>query len=83
MAAYVRKGGDAADTKGRQCLCNGLLATIGLAQRRPGGRVEPPLVTIGKDLSFLPRLAPGAEPYSAADVVRWLSAGVVGPAGRT
>lgn len=81
VAAYVRKGGDAADTKGRQCLCNGLLATIGLAQRRPGGRVEPPLVTIGKDLSFLPRLSPRAEPYAAADVVRWLAAGA-GPAGR-
>ncbi|MFD7259541.1 nitronate monooxygenase [Streptomyces sp. NPDC059874] len=82
VAAYVRKGGDAADTKGRRCLCNGLLATIGLAQRRPGGRVEPPLVTIGKDLSFLPRLSPGAEPYTAAEVVEWLSTGV-GTPGRT
>ncbi|MBT2451596.1 nitronate monooxygenase [Streptomyces sp. ISL-43] len=80
VAAYVRKGGDAADTKGRQCLCNGLLATIGLAQRRPHGRVEPPLVTIGKDLSFLQELAPNAEPYAAADVVRWLAAGTVRPA---
>ncbi|ROQ95697.1 nitronate monooxygenase [Streptomyces sp. 2132.2] len=75
VAAYVRKGGDPADTRGRRCLCNGLLATIGLAQRRPGGRVEPPLVTIGKDLSFLPRLSPDASPYTAADVVRWLAAG--------
>ncbi|MEV7519839.1 nitronate monooxygenase [Streptomyces sp. NPDC091371] len=82
VAAYVRKGGDPADAKGRQCLCNGLLATIGLAQRRPGGRVEPPLVTIGKDLSFLPELSPAAEPYAAADVVNWLAAGVVSPAGR-
>ncbi|WP_330298659.1 nitronate monooxygenase [Streptomyces sp. NBC_00503] len=75
VAAYVRKGGEESDTKGRHCLCNGLLATIGLAQRRPHGRVEPPLVTIGKDLSFLPELAPDAEPYTAADVVRWLSDG--------
>ncbi|MFD3697825.1 hypothetical protein ACFWUZ_17000 [Streptomyces sp. NPDC058646] len=75
VGSYVRKGGDAADTRGRQCLCNGLLATIGLAQRRPGGRVEPPLVTIGKDLSFLPVLSPGAGPYTAADVVRWPAAG--------
>ncbi|WP_330332723.1 nitronate monooxygenase [Streptomyces sp. NBC_00536] len=81
VAAYVRKGGDAAATEGRQCLCNGLLATIGLAQRRPGGRVEPPLVTIGKDLSFLPELSPDASPYTAADVVSWLAAGVrPGPA---
>ncbi|MFG2619373.1 nitronate monooxygenase [Streptomyces sp. NPDC048507] len=75
VAAYVRKGGTAADAEGKRCLCNGLLATIGLAQRRPGGRTEPPLVTIGKDLSFLPRLSPDASPYTAADVVRWLSAG--------
>ncbi|MEU9161658.1 nitronate monooxygenase [Streptomyces sp. NPDC048424] len=82
-ASYVRKGGDAADAVGRQCLCNGLLATVGLAQRRPGGGVEPPLVTIGKDLSFLPRLSPDAAPYTAADVVEWLAAGagpVEGPA---
>ncbi|MFJ9337701.1 nitronate monooxygenase [Streptomyces sp. NPDC101733] len=76
VAAYVRKGGKAADAEGKQCLCNGLLATIGLAQRRPGGRVEPPIVTIGKDLSFLPRLSPDASPYTAGDVVRWLAAGV-------
>lgn len=82
VAAYVRKGGDAADAEGRQCLCNGLLATIGLAQRRPGGRVEPPIVTIGKDLSFLPRLSPDAGPYTAADVVRWLAAGAGNGAAR-
>nr|WP_276328744.1 nitronate monooxygenase [Streptomyces erythrochromogenes] len=75
VRAYVRKGGDEADTTGRQCLCNGLPATIGLAQRRPGGRVEPPLVTIGKDLSFLPALSPDEAPYTAADVVRWLAPG--------
>ncbi|OEJ33800.1 hypothetical protein [Streptomyces subrutilus] len=78
VAAYVRKGGDPADTRGRQCLCNGLLATIGLARRRPGGRVEPALVTIGKDLSFLAALFPDARPYTAADVVRWPAAGAGG-----
>ncbi|MET9884385.1 nitronate monooxygenase [Streptomyces sp. NPDC006430] len=83
VAAYVRKGGDAAATAGRQCLCNGLLATIGLAQRRPGGRTEPPLVTIGKDLSFLPALSPDASPYTAADVVRWLATGVRTAGART
>ncbi|MEU8772986.1 nitronate monooxygenase [Streptomyces sp. NPDC048606] len=76
VAAYVRKGGAEADTLGKRCLCNGLLATIGLAQRRPRGRIEAPLVTIGKDLSFLTRLAPDAAPYTAADVVAWLSTGV-------
>ncbi|MBQ0984334.1 nitronate monooxygenase [Streptomyces sp. F63] len=80
-AAYARKGGDPARTEGRQCLCNGLLAAIGLGQRRPGGGVEPPVVTIGQDLDFLPRIAPGGEPYSAESVVRWLSAGLAERAG--
>lgn len=49
---YVAKGGAAADCAGRLCLCNGLVATIGLGQVRRGRRVQP-LVTIGDDLSFL------------------------------
>ncbi|MFI8103608.1 nitronate monooxygenase [Streptomyces sp. NPDC086023] len=74
-AAYVRKGGALADTRGRLCLCNGLLATVGLGQRRPSGRLEPPLVTIGQDLSFLAHLSPAGAPYTAADVISWLSPG--------
>jgi NAD(P)H-dependent flavin oxidoreductase YrpB (nitropropane dioxygenase family) len=72
VAAFVGKGGkqDAAD--GRRCLCNGLLATVGLAQRRPDGYVEPSLVTLGKDLSFLAELAGGADEYPARDVVAYL-----------
>lgn len=71
-AAYVRKGGDAADTDGKLCLCNGLLATIGLGQRRPGGTAEPPVVTLGQDLGFLDDLSPSGEAYTASDVVKWL-----------
>ncbi|MFI1422304.1 nitronate monooxygenase [Streptomyces sp. NPDC020731] len=76
-AAYVRKGGTAEQTEGRQCLCNGLLAAVGLGQRRPRGVVEPPVVTIGQDLGFLRRIAPEGRPYSAESVVRWLSGGLV------
>ncbi len=70
---YVRKGGPAEDTLDRRCLCNGLLATIGLGQRRPGDRPEPPLVTLGQNLGFLPDLlhSHGID-YSAADVVSYL-----------
>ena len=35
VATYVAKGGLAADTVGRRCLCNGLLAAIGLGQVTP------------------------------------------------
>ncbi|WP_327312757.1 nitronate monooxygenase [Streptomyces sp. NBC_01235] len=75
-AAYVRKGGDAERTEGRQCLCNGLLATVGFGQRRPRGVVEPPVVTIGQDLDFLRHIAPDGSTYSAETVVRWMSAGL-------
>ncbi|MEY9871962.1 NAD(P)H-dependent flavin oxidoreductase YrpB (nitropropane dioxygenase family) [Streptacidiphilus sp. MAP12-33] len=75
IAAYVRKGGQAVDTAGRVCLCNGLLASVGLGQRRPGGREEPALLTLGKDLGFLAALAPEGD-YRAEDVVRWIGSGI-------
>jgi NAD(P)H-dependent flavin oxidoreductase YrpB (nitropropane dioxygenase family) len=70
---YLRKGGAAEDTAGRRCLCNGLVATIGLAQRRPGETAEPAVVTLGQDLSFLPGLVAAAGTrFSAADVIAYL-----------
>ena len=73
VATYVRKGGSAEDTVGRRCLCTGLTATIGLGQRRPDGTGEPPLLTLGQDLDFLPGLvaAAGAD-FGAAEVVAYL-----------
>ena len=68
----MRKGGDAADTVGRKCLCNGLAATVGLGQTREG-IAEPSLVTAGDELAEISRLvAPDDEQYSAGDVVRYL-----------
>lgn len=70
---YVRKGGSEEDTHGRRCLCNGLLATIGLGQRREAGYVEPPVVTLGQNLDFLPALlARAGEEYTAIDVIDYL-----------
>jgi nitronate monooxygenase len=67
---YVRKGGEAADTVGRRCLCNGLMATIGYGQALGADGIEPPLVTAGdsaRDLSaWLPA---GRTSYTAADVL--------------
>ena len=72
-ATYVRKGGSVEDTVGRRCLCNGLTATIGLAQRRPDGTGEPPLLTLGQDLDFLVDLVASAgADFGAADVVAYL-----------
>src|SRR5690606_34607609 len=47
---YLKKGGDLEDTVGRKCLCNGLMANIGLEQHRKDGYVEDTLVTLGQDL---------------------------------
>jgi NAD(P)H-dependent flavin oxidoreductase YrpB (nitropropane dioxygenase family) len=70
---YVRKGGDAADTVGRACLCNALTATAGLGQTRKDGYRELPLVTLGTDLDGAGGLrAAHAEGWGAADVVAWL-----------
>ncbi|GIJ43626.1 2-nitropropane dioxygenase [Virgisporangium aliadipatigenens] len=72
---YLRKGGAIEDTVGSRCLCNGLVATAGAAQRRLDGSVEPPLVTLGQDVGFLRRLAPDGAEYGAADVVAFLLGG--------
>jgi hypothetical protein len=48
---YIKKKGEESETVGRKCLCNGLMASIGLGQIRPDGYEEPRLVTMGSDLS--------------------------------
>ncbi|MGW0433323.1 nitronate monooxygenase [Micromonospora sp. NPDC003197] len=80
---YVGKGGSTADTVGSQCLCNGLVATVGFGQRRSGGYVEPQLVTLGQDLTFLPHLRlSGDNDYTAADVVAYLLGQAAADTGR-
>ncbi len=72
VADYVRKGGDIADTVGRKCLCNALMADIGLAQARKRETEELPLVTSGDDLqAILPLIAEDMS-YGAADVLEYL-----------
>jgi NAD(P)H-dependent flavin oxidoreductase YrpB (nitropropane dioxygenase family) len=69
---YVRKGGRVEDTHGRKCVCNGLVATIGLGQWRVG-RPEPALVTAGDDVAGLLRFMPeGRTSYAARDVIAYL-----------
>jgi NAD(P)H-dependent flavin oxidoreductase YrpB (nitropropane dioxygenase family) len=68
---FVAKGGDASATIGRRCLCNGLLADIGLAQVRDTG-IEPALLTCGDDLGGVAALASSQGHYTARDAVDWL-----------
>ncbi len=81
---YVRKFGKVADTVGRLCLCNGLLATAGLGQiRRRNGSdepvEEPPLFTPGdgakEAVQRMARYAGNAR-FSAKDVISWLRSGI-------
>jgi nitronate monooxygenase len=70
---YVRKGGDVADTAGRKCVCNALMASIDLGQIQKDGEPELPLVTSGDDVAAVARfLKPGSDTYSAADVIEYL-----------
>lgn len=68
---YVQKGGAPEEATGRLCLCNGLMANIGMAQARDEG-LEPPLLTSGDDLKALGGFLRGRTSYSAADVIQEL-----------
>ena len=71
--AYLAKGGDPADGIGRKCLCNALVANIGMPQRLADGSQELPLVTLGDDFENVVRFGSADQPdYSAADVIRTL-----------
>ena len=74
---FMKKGGHHEELKGRICLCNGLMAAIGLGQERPDGYVEAPLLTLGAttgDVNAMLRDFP--DGWSASDVVDRLLAGV-------
>jgi len=74
VADYLRKGGAEADTVGRQCICNGLVATIGLPQLRGVQVKEPALVTSGDELLNIGRFLGNRESYRAEDVLAYLLA---------
>lgn len=65
---FISKGGHDDDCTGKICLCNGLLATCGLAQKRDGV-AELPLVTAGTSVKDVKRLAVIHKHYRAADVI--------------
>ncbi len=75
---FVSKGGDIAETEGRKCICNALMATMGHPQARSRGKfTEAGIVTSGDDLGNLRRFMPeGGTEYHAADVIRILLSGL-------
>lgn len=71
VEAYLEKGGSLAETEGRVCLCNALMATAGLGQVRRGV-AEPPIVTSGDYAGSIAPLLGDDGDYGAADVIAHL-----------
>lgn len=70
---YLKKGGEAEQLEGRKCLCNALMANIGLGQRRKDGYVELPMLTAGDDLECIKQfISPDKLEYHARDVLEYL-----------
>ena len=65
---FLRKGGKVEDTVDARCLCNGLLAAAGF-----GNPLEPPIFTLGDDVSFLRHLMRNeTDSYGAVDAIKYL-----------
>jgi NAD(P)H-dependent flavin oxidoreductase YrpB (nitropropane dioxygenase family) len=74
---FYAKGGEREETKGKICLCNSLLATVGLGQVTADGHAQRPLLTLGEDLSFLDALlSPSKLSYTAGELITYLLSGV-------
>lgn len=73
VESFVKKGGTVEETEGKCCLCNGLMATIGLGQIRDYGK-EPPIITSGEDFSAIRNIVKKkrSTDYTAEDVLNYL-----------
>jgi hypothetical protein len=76
---YVNKGGLLVDTVGRQCVCNGLIAAVGMPQTfdfdEHNRREEPALITSGDELLRIGAFLGDRASYTARDVVEYLQSG--------
>ena len=71
---YLKKGGSQEATEGRKCLCNGLMANIGLGQVRKDGYAETKVVTLGQDLGGANALIEQhPQGWTARQAVQWLT----------
>jgi NAD(P)H-dependent flavin oxidoreductase YrpB (nitropropane dioxygenase family) len=74
---YEFKNGQVDQALGSKCLCNALMADIGLGQVRPDGRTEISLLTFGSDLDgprALRELHP--EGWSAIQALNFLKSAI-------
>ena len=67
---FGEKGGDAGESALHPCLCNGLLASLGLGQAGSAENTGPVLVPVGEDLDQLKRfIRSGRAEYTAAEAI--------------
>jgi NAD(P)H-dependent flavin oxidoreductase YrpB (nitropropane dioxygenase family) len=71
VETYVDKGGQREDTDRRGCLCNALMANIGLGQTQKWGN-EGQMFTAGDELVSLSLGSITQPSYTAEDVIRYL-----------
>jgi len=65
----MAKGGTKEGAEGRVCLCNALVANVGLPQALPDGSFEKCLITMGNDLMNAGRFCVNnSTEFSAKDV---------------
>ncbi|RMH54480.1 MAG: nitronate monooxygenase [Candidatus Hydrogenedentota bacterium] len=73
VKAFLAKGGEKEAVKKKKCLCNALMANIGMGQIRGNGAAELPLVTLGDEVDVVRQFCTAERPdYSATDVIEFL-----------
>ena len=74
---YEFKNGQVDQAQGSKCLCNALMADIGLGQSRPDGRTEISLLTFGSDLDG-PRALRALHPqgWNAVQALNFLKSAI-------
>jgi nitronate monooxygenase len=75
VAVFTGKGGNAEEVRGKKCLCNALLANIGLGQIRKNGYIEKNLVTSGDGIMTIGQFLKERTSYKTEDVINWLLKG--------
>jgi nitronate monooxygenase len=69
--SFIAKGGKLENTVGRKCVCNGLIANIGIPQVLRDGTCEKALVTLGDDFAGIGRFCTRENPdYTAEHVIK-------------
>ena len=71
--SFVEKGGNSEKaTPRKRCLCNALLATVGLPGKTADGREEKSLITLGSHMESLKQLVQEKMDFTARDVINYI-----------